>query len=89
MQDYRFAREEWAALKPQMPFGQVPVLEVDGKYLAQSKAIEMYAARLTGLYPTDTWEAAQVRPHDWACKGPGRGLTWSASAGVRSWWTSH
>lgn len=43
-----------------MPFGQVPVLEVDGKMLAQSSAIERYAAKLAGIAPSDPWEAAKV-----------------------------
>ena len=41
-QDKRFTFDEWrsnADLKAQLPFGQLPVLEVDGKYLAQSSAI--------------------------------------------------
>ncbi|KAJ9512044.1 hypothetical protein QJQ45_004604 [Haematococcus lacustris] len=58
--DYIISREQWAELKPTMPYGQVPVLEVDGKQLAQSSAIERYAARLAGLYPQDAWEAAKV-----------------------------
>ena len=29
-EDYRMQREEWAELKPAMPMGQVPVLEVGG-----------------------------------------------------------
>lgn len=49
---------DWPSLKPSMPFGQLPVLEVDGKKLAQSGAIERYAAKLAGLMPEDAWEAA-------------------------------
>ncbi|KAJ9513201.1 hypothetical protein QJQ45_029311 [Haematococcus lacustris] len=59
-EDYTISREQWAELKPTMPYGQIPVLEVDGKQLAQSSAIERYAARLAGLYPQDAWEAAKV-----------------------------
>ncbi|KAL6754469.1 glutathione S-transferase [Haematococcus lacustris] len=59
-EDYTISREQWAEVKPTMPYGQVPVLEVDGKQLAQSSAIERYAARLAGLYPQDAWEAAKV-----------------------------
>eukprot|EP00644_Phytophthora_capsici_P002712 jgi/Phyca11/105816/e_gw1.11.268.1 len=51
---------EFFALKPMLPFGQVPVLEVDGVVYAQSIAIARYAARMTGLYPTDTTDALFV-----------------------------
>jgi len=34
------------------------VLEVDGKELAQSNAIGRYVGKLTGLYPSDAWQAA-------------------------------
>lgn len=43
-----------------MPFGQVPVLEVDGKLLAQSYAIARYLARQNGLAGQGDWEQAQV-----------------------------
>lgn len=43
-----------------MPFGQVPVLEVDGKLLAQSYAIVRFIAREHGLAGSDNWEQAQV-----------------------------
>uniref|UniRef100_A0A7S3VSV3 Glutathione S-transferase n=1 Tax=Dunaliella tertiolecta TaxID=3047 RepID=A0A7S3VSV3_DUNTE len=59
-EDYLLKREEWAELKPKMPFGQVPVLEVDGKMLSQSSAMERYVAKLTDQYPSDPWEAAKV-----------------------------
>ena len=46
-----------------MPFGQVPVLEIDGKHhLAQSYAIARYVARQHGLagHAHDHFEQAQV-----------------------------
>ncbi|EFJ52620.1 hypothetical protein VOLCADRAFT_85785 [Volvox carteri f. nagariensis] len=50
---------EWPREKAKMPFGQVPVLELeDGKMLAQSRAIECYVAKLAGLYPDDPLKAA-------------------------------
>ena len=39
VQDVSFSFQEWPEHKPKMPFGQVPVLEVDGKLLTQSGAI--------------------------------------------------
>ncbi|GFH17413.1 uncharacterized protein HaLaN_14046, partial [Haematococcus lacustris] len=57
--DVTFSHEEWPKFKPNMPFGQVPVLEVDGQQLAQTAAIERYVAKLTGMYPDDPWQAAK------------------------------
>eukprot|EP00199_Chlamydomonas_sp_CCMP681_P004580 CAMPEP_0119106488 /NCGR_PEP_ID=MMETSP1180-20130426/4488_1 /TAXON_ID=3052 ORGANISM="Chlamydomonas cf sp, Strain CCMP681" /NCGR_SAMPLE_ID=MMETSP1180 /ASSEMBLY_ACC=CAM_ASM_000741 /LENGTH=143 /DNA_ID=CAMNT_0007091837 /DNA_START=88 /DNA_END=516 /DNA_ORIENTATION=- len=51
---------EWEALKPKTPYGQVPVLEVDGVTYAQSSAIERYAASLAGVYPTSPLEQLKV-----------------------------
>lgn len=51
---------EFGAIKPTLPLGQVPILEVDGVVFNQSKAIENYVARKTGLYPADTELALYV-----------------------------
>ncbi|XP_057368616.1 glutathione S-transferase 1-like [Daphnia carinata] len=59
-EDVRFEKSEWPQLKASMPFGQVPVLEVDGKPLSQSYAIARYVARQHGLAGKDDWEQAQV-----------------------------
>ena len=45
---------------PGAPFGQVPVLEVDGKPLAQSNAIARYLARQHGLAGQNEWEQSQA-----------------------------
>ena len=39
------------------PFGQVPLLEVDGVQVTQCDAILRYAGKLAGLYPTDPYQA--------------------------------
>ncbi|XP_071808894.1 glutathione S-transferase-like [Asterias amurensis] len=60
LEDVRITKEEWPKIKPTTPQGHVPVLEIDGKQLPQSNAIESYVAREFGLYGSDNWEAAQI-----------------------------
>ncbi|KAJ8559056.1 hypothetical protein ON010_g8392 [Phytophthora cinnamomi] len=56
--DKRLSREQFAAMKPSLPLGQLPVLEVDGEVMTQTYAILRYAGRLGGLYPTSSPFAA-------------------------------
>ena len=59
-EDVRISRQDWPAIKPTMPFGSVPVLEVPGMpALAQSNAILVFVGRQHGLHPADPFEAAQ------------------------------
>ena len=57
--DERVKGADWPPLKPSMPFGAMPVLEVDGQRISQSNAINCYVGKLAGLYPDDPWQAAQ------------------------------
>lgn len=57
-EDQRVAFSDWPAIKPQMPYQALPVLEVDDKLLAQSNSINRFVGKLTGLYPNDPWQAA-------------------------------
>lgn len=52
-QDERLASADFKALKPTLPFLQVPVLEVDGQVFAESHAILRYAGRLAKMYPVN------------------------------------
>ena len=57
-EDDRIAGSTWRARKAETPFGGLPVLEVDGQIVTQSNGINRYVGKLTGLYPTDPWQAA-------------------------------
>ncbi|KAL4714874.1 hypothetical protein ACJJTC_012546 [Scirpophaga incertulas] len=47
--DIRVTMEDWPALKPSTPFGQLPVLNMNGKKYAQSVALSRYFGRKYGL----------------------------------------
>lgn len=59
-EDRRIGRNDWAALRDKTPYQSLPVLEVDGKVIAQSNTINRYLGKLAGLYPKDDWQAALV-----------------------------
>ncbi len=40
--DRRIGADEWAALKPTLPFQQLPLLQIDGVDMVQSTAIARY-----------------------------------------------
>ena len=62
-EDLRPSREEIAKMRTEgvFPFGQFPVLQVDGKTIAQTGAIARFCGKLSGLYPTQNdFYAAKV-----------------------------
>ncbi|GLV42803.1 Glutathione S transferase S1 [Carabus blaptoides fortunei] len=59
-EDARFEREEWPEIKSKMPFGQVPVLEFDGKVINQSSAICRYLAKMVKLAGKDDLQAMEI-----------------------------
>lgn len=60
-EDDRIKSEDWKEeVKPKTPFGQLPVLYVDGKVAAQSNAILRYVGKLGGLYPESPEQALEV-----------------------------
>jgi len=67
-EDKRLAFEEWAEMKSagKAPFDQLPLLEVDGKMLAQSIAIARFVANEVGLAPSSSLQKAQA---DMICDG--------------------
>jgi glutathione S-transferase len=59
-EDIRFEREQWPSIKPTMPFGKVPVLEINGTVVNQSVAISRYLAKQAGLTGSDEWESLLI-----------------------------
>ncbi|KAI6221089.1 hypothetical protein M3Y95_01004100 [Aphelenchoides besseyi] len=59
-EEHGIEREEWPTVKKSMPFGHVPVLEVDGKQLCESGAIARFVGKKFGLMGKGDWEEAKV-----------------------------
>jgi glutathione S-transferase len=59
-EDNRISQAAWPALKEQMPYGTLPVLELPAHPpLAQTNPILVLIGRRHGLHPTDDFEAAR------------------------------
>lgn len=52
--------EAWKELKPNTPFGSVPILEYDGEVLAQSVTIARFLAKKAGLAGRNELEMAKT-----------------------------
>jgi glutathione S-transferase len=59
-EDVRIEKDKWPALKPSTPFGQLPMLEVDGVKLCQSNAIGRFVARRLKLAGKTDLDEARV-----------------------------
>merc|ERR1712051_345029 len=59
-EDRRVSFEDMPSLKPSLPFGQLPVLEVDGVNICQSMAISRYLANEFGLAGNSSLVKAQI-----------------------------
>ena len=89
-EDHRFSFAEFADVRKTAPFGQVPVLWVDGVQVTQCDAMLRYAGRLCGLYPSDAFQAlrcdevAYVVEEATAKLGPTFRLTGEAQKAART-----
>jgi glutathione S-transferase len=59
-EDIRFADDDWPKYKHLSPFGQCPLLEVDGQIFAQSLAIKAFLAREFGFHGQTNLESLQI-----------------------------
>ena len=51
-----YTSEEWFEARPNIEFGQLPVVEIDGHTLVQSLVIEKYIARKINIVPQDSFQ---------------------------------
>ncbi len=58
--DDRISPKDWSSIKPSTPFGEMPVIDIEGEgILAQSNAILGLIGTRHGLLPDDDFKAAQ------------------------------
>ena len=56
-EDERLSFEQFNARRETLPFGSLPVMEIDGVTVTQSSAMCAYAGKRAGLYPKDDLQA--------------------------------
>ena len=56
-EDERIPIGAWSKFKHSTPFGELPVLTVDGCQISQSNSINRFVGRLANLYPNDPVQA--------------------------------
>merc|ERR1712020_865342 len=59
-EDHRIEKEEWPALKPKTPCGQLPVLSYNGTEIGQSITIARFLAKEFGLAGKTKLEEARA-----------------------------
>ncbi|KAL4714893.1 hypothetical protein ACJJTC_012565 [Scirpophaga incertulas] len=59
-EDNRINPADWPTIKPTTPFGQLPMLSMDGKKYAQSLALSRYFGRKYGLTGATPEEALEI-----------------------------
>ncbi|XP_067685411.1 uncharacterized protein [Haliotis asinina] len=59
-EDKRVTQETWPAEKPNTPFGQIPVLTIDGKPYTESQAIAKFLAKEFGFYGSNNQEEYEI-----------------------------
>lgn len=59
-EDHRVAREDWPAVKKELPFNAMPVLYIDGTPLCESGAIVRYVASEFGFNGSNNLQAAYI-----------------------------
>jgi len=58
--DRRVTEGDWEKVKPTTPMGQLPVLEIDGKQICQTRAINKYLARKMDLNGSTDMDEAEI-----------------------------
>ncbi|XP_041982322.1 glutathione S-transferase 2-like [Aricia agestis] len=62
-EDVRLDREQFMLIKSTTPFGQLPVLEMNGRKLAQSTALARYLGRKYGIAGANADEDLEIDQH--------------------------